>query len=227
MDNNNNENQANIKSIIKNWAMQSTSHGIPKIASSPYKIIKIIWIIFFFGSFGFCSFCLLNSFQEYFNYAVNTQMSVTTQSSLQFPTVTFCNKNPFKTNDKNFLFRDLFLSLYNEMVNTSKNLGFNDLDKITLGLNQATKSVIYSTIVNEQERSTLSYTIDEMLISCSFNLYNCDKNDFDFYWSNMYGNCYQFNSGKHAPLKILTTGGRQNGLKLDCTREFPKMSSLF
>lgn len=108
------------------------------------------------------------------------------------------------------------------MVNTSKHQGFNDLDKITLGLDQVTKSVIYSSIENEQDRAILGYTIDEMLISCSYNLFTCDKNDFDFYWSNTYGNCYQFNTGKNSSLKMLTTGGRQNGFKLDLYAGVPK-----
>ena len=53
------------------------------------------------------------------------------------------------------MFREVFVSIYNKMVNTSKHQGFNDLDKITLGLDQVTKSVIYSSIENEQDRALL------------------------------------------------------------------------
>lgn len=218
--------EKSISMIIKEWAMQSTSHGIPKIASSPYTIIKIMWTIFFVASFGFCSYCLINSFREYFKYDVNTQMSVTTQSSLEFPTITFCNKNPFKTDDTDFEFRSFLREIYNKSVKSSFNQGFNDLEKQSLFLEQVSRLMIYRAVEKDQ-RNKLSYDIDEMLISCSFNLETCNKDHFSHYWSNTYGNCYQFNNGKNYSIKSSTNPGKMNGLKLDLYAAKPKSKYSF
>ena len=47
-------------------------------------------------------------------------------------------------------------------------------------------------------RKDLGYKIEDMLVSCHFNYQPCTFNNFTYFYHQIYGNCYSFNSGTDA-----------------------------
>ena len=87
--------------------------------------------------------------------------------------------------------------------------------------------------LNYQERFNLGKTLDDILISCAFNMRNCNKtNDFEYFIDSTYGNCIRFNSGyniynKSVELKKTTQTGPIGGLILELLLDPINQDSLF
>lgn len=86
--------------------------------------------------------------------------------------------------------------------------------------------------VNQQVKATLQrqaetnrssnlkqygFQIDQMLISCQFDLKACTKADFEWFYSFDYGNCYRFGGNESSP-RYVRTPGSANGLRLTFIR---------
>jgi hypothetical protein len=53
----------------------------------------------------------------------------------------------------------------------------------------------FNSSFTEQQRKALGWNLTQVLNSCTFNGIKCDvENDFEWYFSVDYGNCYRFNS---------------------------------
>jgi hypothetical protein len=50
-----------------------------------------------------------------------------------------------------------------------------------------------SSLLTDEQRIKFSFTMEQMMLSCIFNTQNCDKNDFEPFYSYFYGRCYKFN----------------------------------
>lgn len=66
---------------------------------------------------------------------------------------------------------------------------------------------------------TISYSLDQMLINCHFNGLACNSSDFEQFYSNNLGNCFQFNSkykkGVRSEIRRTSIPGRRNALTLE------------
>lgn len=95
----------------------------------------------------------------------------------------------------------------------------NTLDTIKF-LNYILTYSYYSFNLTDQLKLIASYNIDDMLINCRYNDIPCTKNDFEYFFTLTYGNCYKFNSGKNftgdlVKKRATTTPGFNNGLRLE------------
>lgn len=173
---------------------------------------------------------MIKSTQDYFNYEVNTQISTERLSSIEFPSVTFCNKNILKINnntDPKVLDGLIFLKklLEDEMNETlySGDLLTKAKYYITFGMKKS---------FSKEELFNSGYQIDEMLIYCKYNGIRCAKNEFEYFYKEELGNCYKFNSGinltgSEIPKKRLSTSGKTNGLRLELYLGYPSVDYSF
>ena len=60
------------------------------------KAFRIIWVLIYIGlmTVFLCSFFQLT--EKYFNYPTTNDMTLTTETHLEFPAVTVCNENPVR-----------------------------------------------------------------------------------------------------------------------------------
>jgi hypothetical protein len=201
------ENKKNTSIIteIKKCAESSSIHALPNIARSEYISIKIIWLVCFLVSLGYCSFGIARNLTNYLSNESNTQFKKGFEGSIDFPTITFCNKNPFKTSYD-------FDHLINETINDFSDYQLfyeyvDSLKKAKLGLN---KTKLYE----------LSFKNNEMLLSCLYENSKCANHDFELYHTLSFGNCYKFNSGYNEngtkiEIKKASLPGRKNALRLE------------
>lgn len=177
---------------LKEWAGQSKAHGISNISTGEFIILRIIWTILFLAAMGYLIFSLVRTFQEYFSYDIVTKITNENVNSIDFPAVTFCNKNPFK-NLNNSEISNSLKQLRDETLTDAILTEFHTMDVY----DYMEYNMRYLVDTQVSNRSSVSYNIDDMLISCRYNDDSCDINDFELYQTILYGYCYTFNSGKN------------------------------
>lgn len=206
-----------IIQIAVECAQSSTSHALPKIVNNKNLLLKVVWTICLLGSAAYCIFNLSKSFIHYFDYETTSFIETQRISSIEFPTVTFCSKNPF--NPKRLQSND------NDNIKKSINQ-----IKSTLNGNISIGSILYF-MANVEHESLLNvityknlldkvgYQLDDLLVDCRFRDMKCGLDDFVNITIPKFGNCFQFNSGKlingkKISIKQSNVPGVSVGLKL-------------
>jgi hypothetical protein len=157
-----------------------------------------------------------HEFLVYFKYSTVTSINVYRDSVTEFPTVTICSNNLFNTKNGNKYLNDLNLET-NEKLNTISNI-----KNIQNRLNYAKSALLKDKISfnNITFRKSLSSNLEEMMLSCYFLSNPCDLNDFEYFFSINYGNCYRFNSGydslnRKTSIRNIITSGVTNSLQIE------------
>jgi hypothetical protein len=199
--------------IVTDVVESSTVHALPNISRNKSWIIKIVWIIFFLVSLGYCSYSIAVSIIEYLDFNVNTQISVIRQPMMEFPTISFCNKNSFKLNELMMYYKQNNDTQFSLMVNQELNSYQTSLDSAFIQnviINYAVDSL------SDELRKKFSFSLEEMLLNCKFNAKNCSYDDFTYFWSVKSGNCYSFNAKKeNQSLKYVSLAGITGGLLME------------
>uniref|UniRef100_A0A670KGR9 Uncharacterized protein n=1 Tax=Podarcis muralis TaxID=64176 RepID=A0A670KGR9_PODMU len=68
--------------------------------------------------------------------------------------------------------------------------------------------------ISAEEKVNMSYSAEELILSCFFDGRSCDARNFTTFHHPMHGNCYTFNSGQNGSILNTTTGGSEYGLQV-------------
>ena len=209
-----------IADFIKDWVKDTTSHGIPRVFKTKFKVIQILWLTCFLASAGYMIYTIVELFIAYYAHEVTATTIRVQELPATFPSITFCNLNPFneqyahqyivKVSDKAKCFNlDNNIDFQNCFNTTNTNQAF---DKF---IDQLKRKVASDKRLTEAYKQYYGYSLlYDMLVSCDYNGNSCNADNFTTYWDNDYGNCYTFNGGKEDILKTSATG-YQYGLKLE------------
>lgn len=173
--------------LLNDWAGNSTCFdGIPSIGKAEEWFWKLIWIVVFLGMTGYCTYSLIIYLDDYFQYDITTEISIERLASIQFPTVTFCNKNAYKLASKlNSVIMDT-----NARTTWWINTGYDSMSVMS-GADYNVKLAPYYLNQSFDSFSNYSYNLDDMLIGCLFNNARCSNELFYHVYTTNYGNCYQ------------------------------------
>ena len=178
------------------------------ILRAEYFFLKIVWSTIFFVNASLCAWFILGTFQEWNSNHVSTVLRIHSEAHSIFPSVTFCNSNPFTS--------DYAVSLL-QQANVTRLYGdphdnFLAYLKIQQHLNNTRGS--YLNITEKQALSDLKH----MLISCSFQDLPCNTSDFTFMFHPYYIGCYRFNEDA---TRMTYMAGHENELKLELYTGLP------
>jgi hypothetical protein len=172
---------------------------------------------------------MIKSTLSYLSFDVVTQINIIRVPSVEFPTVTICNKSPFKTYGPDF-----FLSSQFQEIENSSSFYFQayDISTTLFLLQYLSKALLYNESISDEQRVKLGFTLEEMMISCRYNNILCSSADFEFFYTYQFGNCYRFNSGKNSTnddvkLKKATNPGSKDALRLELFVGYPQPSMDF
>jgi hypothetical protein len=193
----------NIKIMFKEWCELSTTHGIPQIARARNLFLKIMWLIFFIICLSICSYNITNTFIDFITYKVNVNIQTINEAQTDFPAVSFCNLNSFKTSDPNIKARI-------DAIIANKSLPKEDLDRANKKM-KVINNILKQEALNEKK---YGFNLTDLLISCFFKSYPCEKNDFEPFYDYEYGNCFRFN-GNLINTKKTHANNPKGGLKLE------------
>ncbi|CAF1042719.1 unnamed protein product [Brachionus calyciflorus] len=190
-----------LKNSFKDWILDSTSHGFPKIFKTERPSLKVMWTIGVCISIGFCSYLIARSIIDYVQFGVTTTIRYKTEIPMDLPAVSICQNQMFSTqksvefkenilreNGIEDIFNSTFLSTffpsnYQESLNLITTEYFARLNALNYNLSSEIKK-------------TFGFNIEEIMISCFIGTQECKKEDFIWYFDSVYGNCYLFNTGK-------------------------------
>jgi hypothetical protein len=88
-----------IYEVLKEIVGDSTGHGLPHLAKDKQLFIKIMWFIMWIISLGLFAYLFYLSLIQFLSFQKVVQSVDYTETASPFPTVTFCNLNPFQTTD--------------------------------------------------------------------------------------------------------------------------------
>jgi hypothetical protein len=199
------------RSIIRDFALNTSTHGLPGIARSRSLHNRLFWSLSTLAFTGVTLYFVIQSIQDYFKYPKQTSLDIAVDWPIPFPAFTFCNNCPTYNHEFQIGFqkylkernitvpndtslqRDRFLALFNEF----RQLLLNDRPLM----------------------STMMFSIDQMLISCHFNKEPCNKSDFINFISPSFGSCYTFNAvpsnQSNNSVRDSNSHGGQGVLKLE------------
>ena len=185
-------------SIIREFGLNTTSHGIPSITRSQSIPNRIFWIVSTVAFAGIMLFFIVQSMISFFQYPTQTSVSTVVDRSQPFPAVSICNYSPIRF--------DTFIGPF---LNYTNSLGLtNTTDNSTISAAQSTyiRNFVQYLFNNGYAAYLYNYSfpLESMLLFCSYNGQSCNTTDFISFLSSTYGVCYTFN----AQLKSNQTGVR-------------------
>ena len=225
------ENLMLLKKIIRDVLSNSTMHGLPNVIMSQSWSLKVMWFVFLFTSIGLFVKFSHKSISDFLDYEVTTKIRRIYETPTIFPTVSICNKNKFAT--------DFGIDTIKQTIDYFK---YPDLFNITVVSNltlekryRDSDNAIFraGNAVNEfsvEDKKKLGFSLDDFLIECKFDDVFCNvTHDFVWYFDNIYGNCYKYNSGfnskgqQHELKKSSQAGKYFLGLKLTLFESMPNI----
>ena len=173
-------------SIIREFSLHTSTHGIPGIARSQSIKNRMFWIISFLIYTGIMIYFIVQAIRAYFEYPSQTSVSVIVEWPQAFPAVTICNYSPLRYG----LFINPFFD-YLKAFNLS-----NTMDPANFTYEQSLyvwDFLIYKLNQNESLYEYF-YSLDSMLIACNYNGIPCTATNFTWFITASYGLCYTFNA---------------------------------
>ena len=182
--------------VLQNQALNSTCHGLPNIFRSENKFLKTIWISFCLFSTSICFYVMKQNIDSFFKYETITAIDDILEIPTQFPTVSICQLNLFKSKyAQQILNKTLSENNFYELANKSYKY---DFVRRLLMQNVLFQINVMGESFGIEQRKNLSLTLEDMLISCNFGFRDCSAKDFDWFYDSKYGNCFKFNGGQNS-----------------------------
>lgn len=199
-----------IAKKLKKWSSLTTAHGFHRIQSSKNTFYKNMWFFFILLSFCFCAYMISRSILTYFEYNVNSKISVINQPEMPLPQISFCNLNPLITPAADRYILDFFERHYNvTLPNVTTLLEYKNSSsfqqKKLLDDDIMNEFIFYQTFhpnFDTSLRQSFGYSLDEMFIrvidmTIMKKIFNYE-NHFLSYYDSYYGNCFIFNTDYSA-----------------------------
>ena len=235
----------NPNNMVAKWrefAVNTTVHGLRYVYESPSRIGRILWLILLLGAIAGYAYFAQESFAKYFSNPINTEFSeiIPELGNFTFPAVTICNLNRFvkrKINmaetDEDFQTLGLNLSVCEAVKKVNKGMtcgqgllcAFERFGSaVAENCNDTTRQRIISVLNStkdpifdpEEFLETYGHDFDEMFVYyCRFGaVENCTPADFHPSLTEN-GRCFTFNSGKNGTnIRASRRAGSSGGLSV-------------
>ena len=174
---------AAIKHKWHGFVGSSTLHGLQHVFTSKTPLRCIIWAMFLLSGIGWFSFQSFKLLSKYYSYPVTTKVTLVYEDAPEFPAITICNFNMFRTSAVKEMGYDELLKYV-----LRKSRGF-DTSNDTIDL-----SKLYSFNMTEFYFAA-GHQIEDTLDDCTWNGERCSYKNFTAVLTSM-GLCHTFNSGK-------------------------------
>lgn len=179
------------QSIIREFALNTSTHGLPGIARSQSKHNCIFWTISFLIFTGVMIFFVTETIIAYFQYPTQTSVSIVVERSQTFPAVTFCNYAPARF--------DRIIGPFLNYTNSLNVTNTNDTSVFTLEQAMLLRQFFQENLNADEPVDQYFFSIETMLMDCLYNGQKCTADDFISFLSSSYGRCFTFNAKTKHP----------------------------
>lgn len=218
----------NLKYQIVKLFSHSSIDGVPQIVTSRNRLQTCIWLLSFLCAVAYCASLIIDSVISYYNFDVVYDLSIVDTHQVEFPGITFCNVNLLDYTNvklKKLMNRtDWPLDLSEDFLTNLDRFNYTR-QNMTNTLAEVAYSMTNIFKINTNY-SVGFYSLNQMLISCTFNGRTCNTSYFITRPTRNYGVCYVFNtsaiyvtSGQNASKSART--GKAYGLNMELFVGFP------
>ena len=173
-----------VKQVFIEWSQRVDINCYNKIFEYENFLVQLFWTFVFTASTGLTFWLISSSIFDFLKFDVVTKTTSVYEIPTRFPTVTFCDNDPFTTSDGSKFLRD---------VAENNELDINQWHIMQTITDLARLQAMNPTFDNEN-KSSLGFSF-EQIFQCTYNIDEDCKSDLHWYFSFEYGNCFQFNSG--------------------------------
>ncbi|CAF1366469.1 unnamed protein product, partial [Rotaria sordida] len=201
------QNRQSRRSIIREFGLNTTAHGLPGIARSRSTHNCLFWSFSTVIFTGITLYFVIESIRAYFDYLTQTNVDVVIEWPQYFPAFSICNISPIRF-DK---FIEPFLNYLkaHNLTNVTDNSSISSYQSLFIG------DFLQFTFNSNNSLTEYLYPLNSMLIQCKYNGFNCTAADFVEFISPSYGFCYTFNAKvKNRTVRSLTENGGYGKLEL-------------
>jgi len=179
------------QSIFKHFLANSTIDGLKSISDAHSLYAILFWSFAFLLSLSLmCYFCT-RSLIEYFEYKSKTDLQFLPDYQSKFPAFTICDSAAIRSDRLQRPFIDY---LYNHSLIASNNYSQTLSVTISYEVYAFILTLLNNNDVPQEDLVGLTYTLDIMLLSCTYNGKECNESEFVWFYSYSYGSCYTFNA---------------------------------
>jgi hypothetical protein len=197
------------RSIVREFAINTSTNGIPGIAKSESIHNRIFWTLSFLVFTGIMMYFLVENIIAYFGYPTQTSVSFVVARSQPFPAVSICNYSPLRY--------DVFIEPFLNYTNSLNLTNTNDTSTITQIQANYINGFVQLILNTNTPATELFFPLESMLLYCSYNGATCEATDFISFYSSIYGLCYTFNAqlkSNQSNLRQTTDNGGSGTLQL-------------
>ena len=208
---------------LRDFSETTTLHGVNYLGQGSV-VRRLLWTLAIFASFGLCARQIIDSVTLYLKWPISTSFTTEIVSELGFPAITICNFNSLSK--KQF-----------EKINSRPNASVEEIKVLRERVSQlvgifsghttnlsmsgfSEKMLTQRGFLSADYIAKTSHQIEDILSlewppTCTFSGRNCGPRNFTPIFTERFGQCYTFNSGKegHEELKARMVGAN-NGLRL-------------
>ncbi|GBL76338.1 Acid-sensing ion channel 4 [Araneus ventricosus] len=226
---------SNSKDLLKDTIGTSPLPAVSQIWKAETKLWKLFWLFVLLLSSCGCAYNVKNFLTVFFKYPVLIDVSVQNRDSLEFPAVTICNLNRMHELYTNCVLEDMpwfpcFHTSFDEdivekgsggVLILSERRQHTFISKATIQskINYKSKSKEFLNHYKNLDNRSMycyGYRLHELVKNCTFNSTPCQSDDFSYFQTIQYGNCFTFNNAQRHqnPFKVIKAGS-DTGLDLE------------
>ena len=174
------------RSIIRQFGLNTTAHGIPGIARSESIHNRIFWSISFIIFTGVTLYFIIQEIRTYFEYPTQTSVNIINEWPQYFPAFTVCNLAPVRY--------DRFIEPFSNYLTTLNMTNVNDTTSFS-SLQAKQMGDFFQMKINRNESlDEFFFPLKSMLLKCVFNGRSCSAVNFTSFSLPSYGLCHTFNA---------------------------------
>ena len=203
------------KELLKEFAENSTTHGLGNMYRTKSKFIRVLWVLCFLTSFAYCFVQLVYSVLDYLSYPTSIKYNIINEIPMLFPAVDVCVLNAYDAN-KVITYIEELKSKYPNISNLKSYPFFiQSVDYLSSSLKANLERLWENQLNHESLKKANAFTLNQILISCRFQNKACYPENFTYFHSFDFGACFSFNSGLNSPIQITKQAGEKYGLQLE------------
>ncbi|XP_010626271.1 acid-sensing ion channel 5 isoform X1 [Fukomys damarensis] len=206
------------------FAISTSFHGVHNIVRKQSNVRKVIWLAVMLGSVSILAWQIYSRLVNYFTWPTTTSIEVQYVEKIEFPAVTFCNLNRFKTDAVARFGIIYFLWDLVSKVFHAQEISANSTDS-QQAIDFLSTNQNFS--ITEFVKNHGFYLNSSTLLACEFFGMPCGPEDFKHIFTE-YGNCFTFNHGETIQgKKKVSVSGRGLNLVFNVHQEeFTDSSAL-
>lgn len=187
------------RSIIREFSLNTSTHGLPGIARSESIHNRVFWTISFLGFTAIMIYFITKAILNYLEYPTQVNINIVSEWPQNFPAISLCNSSPFRY--------DRFIGSFLNYTNTMNWTRTQNASAIPENLMAYLTQFLVTELNANRSLDSIYYSLPSILRKCVYNAMPCSAADFIPFYSSFYGLCYTFN----AKMKNSTNDGIRNG----------------